>query len=614
MARRRIKQNTRVIAANQNDFIFARSFWEDWRNRTKESIQFFRGVQWTQKEGAFLSQRKREALVFNKILQHVDAMTGSQRQNRFRTLVKPVERDDVVKAQLMQKVLDHIKHSNDYEFVESRVFEDAAIGGVGWFHYDLDFTDFKNGEEGKIVITQENPLNILLDPNSQRFDIKDAQFVIKTVWLTREQTIQKYPDQKQLINNSIFAEPDTPENEKLKQDRDDTSGVNNLLINARRDPRFVDSVNRTVRIIEKWWIKTETTQIAYDPDSNESAVAPKSKADRDALLEEIPNVVFFLSANRIVQITTTAHDFQLVDQKADIQLGKLPFVPLFFYKKDREVWGLIENLKDYNREINKRRSSILLGLNKQVNYGWIAKENAIDEDQWRTNPDIRYVKGDLNNVREVNVATMPSGYFAYDKYINEDMQEVGVSQSARGIQESANESGRLFQAKVAQSALKQQGFFDNWRFAARTLAEDLINAAQQVMTDGRRLRILGDEGDPEFFEINTSEFNDITIGQFDIRIDEGAVSTTNREMENFLLTELFRLMVEGGVPSQTLPWHLVVEGSGHPKAREIADFLQQGQQAQGQVPGIPGASPQIGGPGGNIAPVQIPEQAPVPAG
>jgi len=598
------RNDNRIAAGNQQDFRFAFDFWREWRQRAKESIQFWRGVQWTEEEGNFLRSKSRPTLVFNKVLQHVDAVTGSQRQNRFGVIVRPVGPEDVEKVPLMQKVLDHIHYTNDYDFSESMAFEDAAITGVGWRSYELDLSDVEGGSEGVLKINHENNLNILLDPNSQRMDVRDAQFVIKSVWLTQSQLIQHYPKKKALIMKRLFAGADESKpDESRRHDFDENSTINNLLINSRRDPDFVDRVNRTVRVVEKWHLVTRIKTFVFDPISQQVAIAPAKKEEREQLELEFPEIQFFQSAEKRVRITTTAQDFLLVDQDAPIQNKHLPFVPIFFYKKDREVFGIVENLKDYNREINKRRSQILASLNKQVNNGWLAKEGTIDEEQWRQNPDIRYVTGDLSNVKELGGAQMPNGIFAYDQYLNEDMQEVGVSRSARGFKEAANESGRLFQQRVQQAALKQQGFFDNWRLASRILNQDVLEAAQQVMKEPRRLRILGEKDSIEFIEINTETFNDITTGRFDMRIDEGAKTTTNREFNNQLLTEMFRVMVEGGVPAQVLPWHFVVENSDLPKKDEISQILQQGLgqgQQQGQQPGA-------GGPGA-IAPVQAQPQ------
>lgn len=581
-------RNFNQVFEIRSDFIRTRNHWDSWRDRAKESKQFRRGVQWTNIDKKYLDEQRRPVLVFNKILQHVDATTGTQRQNRFDAIVKPVEENDFAKADIMNKVLNHIKNESNYEFIESQVFEDAVVMGVGWFGLRLDTRDNPDGE---IIVIKEDPLKIMVDPNSRLFDISDAEFIIKSVFLTKEQLKRLYPKKANLIERNVLV------SKKQITDTSEDSKINNMLLDISRDTDFVDNINRSVRVIEKWHWKYSTRNFIVNLATGENFESADSERAIQQQLQGDPVLRVIRKRDKKLHITTLAQHTIVEDREYQIQIDAFPFVPIFFYKDDREVWGLVENLKDYNREINKRRSQMLAGLNKQVSGGYEYVEGTIDEARWRQNPDLRSVKGNLGNVRQINQPELSSGLFTYDQYLNQDMQEVGVSRSARGFQESAAESGRLFGLRVQQSNSKQQTFFDNLRLASKLVAEQLVKTAQQIFTTPRILRIVGEEGAISWFEINTEEWNNIAIGKFDVRIDEGTASISNREYQEGLMVELFRLMVQGGFPADALPWHLIVRGSDHPKKDQIADFVEQklGVQTQGEVPQ-----------GGPVSPGQLP--------
>ena len=124
----------------------------------------------------------------------------------------------------------------DYDAVESAVFMDCAIGGLGWFSvrykFDLEIND------GEAVIERVDPFGIYVDPEAHEPDFSDAKFLIRAKWVAKDELKLVYPEHAEEIEHN-FAVYDTAEREE--EERYDI------------DPLYYSGELQKVRLVECWY-------------------------------------------------------------------------------------------------------------------------------------------------------------------------------------------------------------------------------------------------------------------------------------------------------------------------------------------------------------------------
>ena len=570
--------NAKLVNDILSQYYAAKEFYRDYHDEVKENRQFVRGVQWNTDQTNFLEKRSRPVLVFDKIQPHIESITGTYRVNRLEMVAKPWNIEDEGRAIVMNLLLKYINQTSNLEFLEPRILEDALIDGTAWREIRLvPGKDYRFD----VKIGRGDTLNYFPDPNAVEEDsTEDMEYLIKTAWLAKDRLKIKYHKKEREIESNILVGKEFFENE------DETSTPNDRLINATRED-IVDSTGCVVRVFERWSKKYEEVLKVYNNETHQlfhfKESADKRRVQR--LIREIadtPNLTLIPQRKPKIWVTTIAQNVVLEDGMYPVQTGNFPFVRQYCYKKERETWSLVTKMKDPQREINKRRSSWLLGIIKNMGLGYMYVENSIDEEIWRRDPDLKPVRGSLDNVKPMQAPSFNSNIAQYDMIMRQDIQEMGQPNASRGMEESAGESGRLFNSKVRQGNMRLMGIMDAMRFASKLTAEEALRTAQQVMNDARMIRVIGEDGRAAFSEINTTFENRIDIGGYDVVMDEAQTSANAKEYYTSVLFQAFQTMAQANpAMTQFLPWDIVMESIDHPKKREIVAQVKRALQAVG---------------------------------
>ncbi len=102
MAERRIDKYNETY----NNFIVV---WDKWIKKAENDLRFYLGDQWSASEKGYLQNKRRNALVFNKIKRVIKIITGYQRKNRLSFKVDPEESSDTNDASIWSQVLQQVK-------------------------------------------------------------------------------------------------------------------------------------------------------------------------------------------------------------------------------------------------------------------------------------------------------------------------------------------------------------------------------------------------------------------------------------------------------------------------------------------------------------------------
>ena len=438
----------------RNRYFTAHNYWQDEKSRQEENGQFARGVQWSGDQARMLREQNRDVLVWNKIIGHVGTAVGTMQMNKFDSIAKPIHSENQGRATLMNYLLQYQKQHSDLDFLEPKIFEQAAIFNYGIYELRLvSGRDYKTD----VKVYRADPLHIFRDPNGYEDDLSDCDYIMRDAWMTKEQLKKKFPQKVKEIEKNIFVT-------ELFDDQIERSDTNNMLVDKARRDLYVDISGRNVKVIEYWHFKYENKILLYNPETDKIYYPPgqSSEDDINKFLKNYPHLEMFRRKEKKLHLRTIAYNTLLydtdgIDEEYPVQTGNLPFFFNWWFKFNRETFGLVEILKDPQREVNKRRTTFLLGMAKAVRGGWTAEEGSIDVDQWAANPDIRFVRGGLNRVKELDRPKLDQGFFQYDRMMQDDMDDQGMPRASRGQSEFSNESGRQTNIKITQANIKLLG-------------------------------------------------------------------------------------------------------------------------------------------------------------
>ena len=559
----------------------------EWRKLAREEYDFVRGKQWSEDDKAALTEKGRPALTINKIRPHLNILSGYQRVNRYEVNFEPRTSDDFESCELRKGVTKYIMDNCDYNDVESAVFMDGIIGGIGWFHvfYDWDYTAM----EGEIDIERVSPFDIYTDPEARKPDYSDGKFLCRAKWVDKDELCDIYPEHADDIL-SEFRRYDMDEKEA------DMVGT---------EPLWYNRDLKKVRLIECWYKEREMQTRYMMADGTISDVPPP-----------IPTVIaspFQVPVDK-VRLAVIMGDIKLEEMDSPYQHGFFPFVPftLYHYGEGDVPCGVVRDVKDPQREINKKRSQILHILNTQGNSGLITETTAMTEEQqeryrkYGSKPGaiIEVNDGTLagGRIREIQPSAPPVGLIQSAQESEADIPKItGINESMLGIS-SPQQSGRAIELNQRQAVTNIAPFFDNLRKSKRAIVQQLWGykghkgLIPQYYTEEKVFRIVGKHGQEEFVTVNqqvqmqdpqtgqliTTVLNDLSQGNYDVIISDTPYSVSQRQGQFWALVDAVSKL---GLPANII-FDKLIELSDIPDKQEIIQRLQS-QQQQANAPKEP---------------------------
>lgn len=551
----------------------------EWRKLAREEYDFVRGKQWSEDDKAALTEKGRPALTINKIRPHLNILSGYQRVNRYEVNFEPRTSDDFESCELRKGVTKYIMDNCDYNDVESAVFMDGIIGGIGWFHvfYDWDYTAM----EGEIDIERISPFDIYTDPEARKPDYSDAKFLCRAKWVDKDELCDIYPEHADDIL-SEFRRYDMDEKEA------DMVGT---------EPLWYNRDLKKVRLIECWYKEREMQTRYMMAGGTISDVPPP-----------IPTVIaspFQVPVDK-VRLAVIMGDIKLEEMDSPYQHGFFPFVPftLYHYGEGDVPCGVVRDVKDPQREINKKRSQILHILNTQGNSGLITETTAMTEEQqeryrkYGSKPGaiIEVNDGTLagGRIREIQPSAPPVGLIQSAQESEADIPKItGINESMLGIS-APQQSGRAIELNQRQAVTNIAPFFDNLRKSKRAIVQQLWGykghkgLIPQYYTEEKVFRIVGKTGQEQFVTVNqqvqmqdpqtgqliTTVLNDLSQGNYDVIISDTPYSVSQRQGQFWALVDAVSKL---GLPANII-FDKLIELSDIPDKQEIIQRLQAEQQ------------------------------------
>lgn len=563
-----------------------------WQDEAREDYDFFEGRQWSHDEIRKLEASGRPALTINRIKPLLQILSGYQRLNRYDIEFLGRTPDDVDIAQVRKGITKYILDSCEYTTHESNVFLDAAICGLGWFFVGYEYDE--DGDDGEAYVRREDPFGVYVDPESHKSDFSDARYICRARWVDKEELKAVYPEHADEID-AQYSVYDTDEYEVAPH-------VDELLW-YKRDLQ-------KIRLVECWH-KTREKKSLY-------VLATGDIISQDEITPEMFLQGLIVGVKNInttaVKVSVFFDTVLLEEIPSPYTHGEFPLVPLTFYYfgigGDEIPAGFVRDLKNPQREINKRRLQQLHILNTVGNGGGWIEEGAMSEKQFAEFERKGNIPGHFQRVQvgtfstgapkiiERQVGQFPAGLAQAEAQATNDLTAIsGINESLMGVDVPKTTSGRAIELRQKQAVTHIAMIFDNLRAAKKKIAQLLwgrrrhAGVIPQFYTEDKVYRVEGINGQ-QFIRVNqqvieqdatgaaiVKTLNDLSQGEFDIVIADVEASTTQRQAQ---MLNLIDAVGKLGIPGD-LVFDVILDLSDIPSKEEIKNRWQQRQESQAKA-------------------------------
>lgn len=506
----------------------ARLAKRDWLKQAEEDFEFAVGKQWKDEDKKVLEDAGVPALTINKIQPNLFLISGFQRQNRSDWIAFPEGDEDNLEAEIVTHLLKNAVKTCEGEYIVSEQFEDGVICGEGWVEPYIDYTsDLINGD---LVLNKDNPLMIFPDPDGNKYDLSDCEFVVKvSPRLSKDQVTKLFPDKESVIEGiqdgslefSVGDSGDTKQTIDYPMtgdqgDKTDFSATekNYDLIEyyyKKYVPKYIIA-DKSVGQLKEAKDKQEADDYVKQANENAIGLAQQQSQQGGQPLDASQSLVVAKVLKRIVpEIWVSAMIGKtIIDEYISPFYPKwksYPFFPFFAHRittplsKAREYMtqGIVRSLKDPQRELNKRRSQELRLLNSTANSGWLVEENTWKDksvvEKYGSTPGVSLeFKTGKNKPERITPSPLSQGHAQLAAENGQDMKEIsGINADLLAMQDKGSDaSGRAIHLRQQQGIIMLQRILDNFSRTQKMIGKFILSQLSELYTVETAMKVMGD--------------------------------------------------------------------------------------------------------------------------
>jgi hypothetical protein len=434
-------------------------FERDWRIANNLNFDFYDGEQWTEDEKTVIGERGQLPAVLNVIRPTVDMVMSLEADRRIDFQIAPREPSDDLMARLLTELLKQVYDLNDFDYFLSRAFCEAVIGGRGAIGCSVKMD--KAGQE-QVTIDWIPWEQVYVDPFHRRQDASDARYIIRRVWMDRDQVKDRYPEVESQLATT-FVDDDY----KGIEDAAQANGTDRGL-------QYYDWKSQRIALNEVWYkdAKGKVRHVIFS-----DVVFFEGSPDDDAKNESPYLNNFF------------------------------PIIPIYSFRTHKGVpRGLVSYLLDYQRMINKANSKYLWNISS--NRAMIEDGAVADPEEFRSEwnrPDgvVMLLAGGMQKVKAEDNLRECQYLASHLQFLLAMMQRTsGINDSMIGVGGINERSAQQQTVRITQGASMQTQLFDNLFFARKQLARVTLLLVGEKYTDRRVIRQTEPDGQNVYMELN----------------------------------------------------------------------------------------------------------------
>jgi hypothetical protein len=362
------------------------------------------------------------------------------------------------------------------------------------------------------------------------------------------------------LDPSLYGSANLPVDDFINKHRKLVSVVETQHRKLRKVRRFIDLRSGQIRIIPDHWSAERIQAVMQWAEAHQE----KLFVDENAWVKSI-------------RFTVSAADLILYDEWSPYR--SFTIVPFFPDFRRGHTSGMVEDLIDPQREINKRRSTLLQVLMTTPNSGWKVRrgfahrevEDRSRDPRWGTRAVAGAQEG-AQAAQRIEAAALPQGFIQADSMFAQDLHEIaGINPDALG-QNGQVVSGRAVEARQRSAYVGAEGYFESFERYQEQKARRRLEIVQDFYTEPRLFRVPNDAGDDQTILTNWSQasddiLNDINSGTYHVTVETAPISAT-------FLQGAFEEAIELQKAGVMIPPKFLLEMSSIPFKKRIIDAME----------------------------------------
>jgi hypothetical protein len=466
-------------------------------------------------------------------------------------------------ADVITGIFKHIEVNSDADTAYDTAGEYAVRIGWGYWRVITDYVREDSFDQEIYIRPIDNPFSVYFDPNSIQPDGSDAEKVLITTLMSKDDFKIQYPGA-------------------------DDGGDFNQRGTGDFDPDWVQKED--IRVAEYFYVERKKTKLLLLSDGTK---VYKDEAPSPEILAAAGIMVVGERETMRKQIKWCKLTGLEILEERDWSGRYIPVVPVYgqqlTVEDKRKKYGLVRNAKDAQRMYNYWQTSLTESIALAPKAKWLLAEGQDEghENEWaqaniKSMPVLRYKQTDINGKeapapQRLQPEPPPAGVIAAAMSIDKDLQSVvGIFDPSQLPQ--GNMSGKAIRGQQMQQDMTNFHYYDNLVRSMKHTGRIILDLIPKIYDRERVLRIIGYDGKPEMVTLNQRTqdemgvekvLNDVTVGEYDVYMDTGPGYQSKRQEA----VEAMMPMISTNQELFNLAGDLVFRNMDFPGAEVIADRL-----------------------------------------
>lgn len=574
----------------------------DLRRRRMRSRKFYRGDQWSDyvevngqmiKEEDYIRMQGKPALKQNMIRPPLRNVMGQYRSNPFKPVVFARNRQNQKAAEMMSVALEAALFMNEGKERDTRALEEFLLSGMAVYKTGFSFDHERQNSIPKFRAV--NPNRFFVNTDLEDVCGDDVNFVGEISDLTLDDVVAEYA-------RDGLTEADV---RRMYRDVNEYYGTV-AEFNARRldgmDPLIPQDAGRC-RVVEVWRLEAEWRLWVHDyMDAGYEVRAeedlPEIEAENASRLllgeengVEIPLIEYerkYVKYWKCYHLTPYGET--LWEGESPYEHNSHPYVFKLYPLLDGEVWGMVEDLIDQQKMVNRMvilQDFIISASAKGV---LLVPEECIPDDmtiedfadEWvKYNGVIKIrLKPGQSAPQQVAANSMHIGITEMIQMQLKLMQDIaGVQGAIQGKAPNAGTAASLYAQETQNAALNVLDYLETFSSFLQRRDKKLLQVIKQYYTERQYIAVAGSDYSEEARNYDPEKIRDV---DFDNVIAKGTDSPSYR----MVVDEILWKMLEGRFISA----EMFLEHCSYPFADKVLQGMKKMREemSQGQMPeGMP---------------------------
>ncbi len=164
---------------------------KDWDVQAREDIDFYLGNHWSEAQVNALDERNQSSLALDRLYSAVEQFKAIITSKPPKFSATGREDSDIKMANVWKGILEYVWDISDGDETFKQTIHDYAVTGLGYFYGYIDSeADYGRGE---VKFTYVDPFRIVVDPNSRSRWFDDSSGMMLSTIMTKRQLADLYP-------------------------------------------------------------------------------------------------------------------------------------------------------------------------------------------------------------------------------------------------------------------------------------------------------------------------------------------------------------------------------------------------------------------------------------